>query len=141
MILMIIVNLLFGFIFGPKTGALILLTGAGIGIIFTHVYANISLTLYTRTQKVFRWLRHGVVPIASTIIALVIVGFTVEQDILSQLVHPGLANFAYAASAVVGLIWSFVFALIISYYYVKKKPKIATKAGTFDADGIEIKWD
>ncbi len=141
MILMIVVNLVFGLLFGPKTGALILLTGAGIGIIFTHVYANISLTLYTKSQKVFKWLVHGIVPTVSTIIALVVVGFTVEQDILAQLNHPGLDNFAYAASAVVGLIWSFVFALIISYYYVKKKPKIATKAGTYDADGIEINWD
>jgi len=56
MIVMLVINLLFGFLFGPKTGALILLTRAGIGIIFTHVYANISLTLYTRTQKVSgRW--------------------------------------------------------------------------------------
>ena len=141
MIVMLIINLLFGFLFGPKIGALILLTGAGIGIIFTHVYANISLTLYTRTQKVFKPLVHGVVPILSSAIALVVIFFTVYEDLLAEYVTPSFDNLAYASSAVVGLIWSSVVALILSIYYVKKKPKIATAAGTYDSDHIEIKWD
>ncbi len=141
MILMLVINLLFGFLFGPKTGALILLTGSGIGIIFTHIYANISLTLYTRTQKVFKWLVHGLIPIASSIIAAVVIFYTVQQDILAQISAPSFDNFAYASSAVVGVMWSFVFAIIISFYYVRKKPKIATEAGTYDADHIKISWD
>ena len=114
---------------------------AGIGIIFTHVYANISLTLYTRTQKVFKPLVHGVVPILSSAIALVVIFFTVYEDLLAEYVTPSFDNLAYASSAVVGLIWSSVVALILSIYYVKKKPKIATTAGTYDSDHIEIKWD
>jgi amino acid transporter len=141
MILMLVINLIFGFLFGPRTGALILLTGSGIGIIFTHVYANISLTLYTRTQKVFKLLAHGIVPTLSSIIAIIVIYYTVEQDVLSQVISPSFDHFAYASSAVFGVIWSFVFALIISFYYVKMKPNIATEAGTYDADNIEISWD
>ena len=81
------------------------------------------------------------VPILSSAIALVVIFFTVEQDILSELTTPTFDHLAYASSAVVGLIWSSVVALILSVYYVKNKPKIATAAGTYDSDHIEIKWD
>ncbi|MCL5888362.1 MAG: APC family permease [Candidatus Thermoplasmatota archaeon] len=141
MILMLVINLIFGFFFGPRTGALILLTGAGIGIIFTHIYANIGLTLYTKSQKVFRFFVHGVIPITSSIIAAFVIYYTVEGDIMTQVTSPSFDNFAFATSAVIGLIWSFAFALIISYYYVKKHPHRATAAGTYDSDHIEISWD
>ncbi len=141
MIIMIFINLLFGVVFGPQTGALILLTGSGIGIIFTHIYSNISLTLFTRNQKVFRLLWHGIIPTLSTLIAIVVVFYTVEQDILAQYISPSLDNFAYSVSAVFGVIWSVVFALYISHYYVTRKPKVAKNAGTYDADNIEIRWN
>jgi len=82
-----------------------------------------------------------VLTILSSATALVVIFFTVEQDVLSELTTPTFDHLVYASSAVVGLIWSSLVALILLVYYVKKKPKIATAAGTYDSDHIEIKWD
>lgn len=126
-------SIIFGILYGPVNGALVLLTVSGIGIIFVHVFANSALTAYALRTGKFDALAHGIVPIASSILALIVVYYSVESTLSSALSSPSLLNYGYIGATIGGLVWVAV-GLAISAYYVRRKPDILARAGKFDAE-------
>jgi len=126
-------SLVLGFLYGPVNGALVLLTVSGIGIIFVHIFANSALTSYALRVKKFNVLTHGVVPTVSSILALIVVYYSVQSTLSSALSSPSLLNYGYIAATMIGLMWVGI-GLAISAYYLRRKPDVLAKAGSFDAE-------
>jgi amino acid transporter len=114
----VVINLVAGAIFGPTTGAIWLLTIAGVCIIAVHIVANTSLTVYMWRAKKFRLMLHGIVPSIATIIGLVVLWYSVYPV--------PAAPFGYAVF--IALAW-LVVGFIVAYWYVQRRPHLLEDAG------------
>lgn len=136
-----VIDLVFGLVFGPVNGALILLTGAGIGIIFVHVLANTSLTLYSHNLLRHRGesnaLYHYVAPTASSVIGLIIIFYSLQSEIQAYLADKTGLNLAYLLAVIVGLVWVLVVGSLLSLYYHTRRKEIIQKAGEYDSESAE----
>jgi amino acid transporter len=112
------INLVAGFILGPETAALWLLTIAGICIIAVHIVANTSLTVYMWRARKFRAVLHGVLPTAATILGLIVLWYSVYPV--------PAAPIGYAV--ITGLVW-LAAGFGVTWYYVKRHPDLMRVAG------------
>ncbi|MGC8609193.1 MAG: amino acid permease [Thermoplasmata archaeon] len=130
-----ILDVIMGLFYGPRNAAFILEAGTGISIIIVHIMANTSLTLYTRRIGEFKLLAHGVAPVAATIIALIVIYFSMESVISTWLVKPDPINDAYFASFIITMAWIIVGGFLVTRFYVRNRPQTLENAGEFDIDG------
>jgi amino acid transporter len=114
----LVINMAAGFILGPETGALWLLTISGICIIAVHIVANTSLTVYMWRERKFRALLHGVFPSAATLMGLIVLWYSIYPV--------PAAPVGYAV--ITGLAWLAV-GFAVTWYYVKRHPQIMEVAG------------
>lgn len=123
-----------GLLLGPVNGALILLTIAGIGVILEHSFANIGLLLYARKIRKFDILKHGIIPIISTIIGGVVLYYSIDSLYITAVSSPSLLNYAFLAAGIFGLLWPLVGGGALTLYYAKRRPEALKLAGKYDAD-------
>jgi len=115
----LVVDLIAGFILGPTTAALWLLTIAGINIIAVHIVANTALTAFMAREKgSFRLFMHGIVPSAATIIGAIVIWYSAVP----------LPAPPFGSAVVVSLLW-LVVGFGVAYYYAKKHPDLMLAAG------------
>ena len=112
------VNLVAGLVFGPTTGALWLLTIAGVCIIATHIVANTSLTVYMLRERKFRLFLHGIVPTLATIIGLAVLWYSVYPVPAAPI---GYAVFVAIAWLIVGF--------VVAWLYVRRRPHLFENMG------------
>lgn len=136
-----IIDIILGLIYGPLIAGFVLLTMAGICIIFTHVFANTGLSLFSylelRKTKQSNVLYHFVAPIVSSILGLIVVGYSLQSVLQSYNASPVGINFAYLFATVFGIVWSVVLGGILSLYYRSRKKEIMAKAGSYDSETLE----
>ncbi len=115
----LVIDLIAGFILGPTTAGLWLLSIAGINIIATHIVANTALTAYMAREKgSFRLFLHGIVPSVATLIGIVVIWYSAVP----------LPAPPFGAAVVTALVW-LVVGFGIAYYYAKKHPDLMAVAG------------
>ena len=121
----LVVDLVAGFILGPTTAGLWLLTIGGINIIAVHIVANTALTVYMAREKgSFRIFLHGIVPSVATIIGAVVIWYSAVP----------LPAPPFGAAVITSLAW-LVVGFGIAWYYAKKHPDLMLQAGlSRDAD-------
>lgn len=73
----LVIDLIAGFILGPTEAGIWLLTIAGVSIIAVHIVANTALTVYMTRHRVFKWFVHGVIPSVATIIGLIVIWYSI----------------------------------------------------------------
>ena len=133
-----VLDVILGLIYGPTNAGLILLTMAGIAIIAVHMVANTGLTLFSynvlRKQGKSSILLHYIAPSTATIIGLVIIYETLASEISVYYSDPTSLNLAYLVIVIFSILWVIIGGTGMMAYYLIKKPHIAEKAGTFDAD-------
>lgn len=112
------INLITGYILGPETAALWLLTIAGICIIAVHIVTNTSLTVYMWKARKFKVILHGVLPTVATIMGLIVLWYSVYPV--------PAAPIGYAV--IIGLAWLAV-GFTVTWYYVKRHPELMKTAG------------
>ena len=135
-----VLDIVLGLIFGPLTAGLILLSMAGIAIIFVHIFANTGLSFFSyrelRKQGQSSFLYHFLAPIASSILGVIVVVYSLYFAIDTYITAPTSANLPYLVAPVIGVIWSLVIGGVLSLYYVLKKKDIIAKAGRYDSEQI-----
>lgn len=129
-----VLDVIMGIIFGPENAAFVLEAGTGISIILVHMLSNTSLTLYTRKIGEFRFLKHGLAPAAASVVGGIVVYYTMRSVIGRWYSDPTPLNDAYFASLVITLLWVIVGGLLLTRYYVKRRPQTLVKAGEYDAE-------
>ncbi len=133
-----VIDMILGSIFGPENGALILLTTAGIAIIFVHIYANTGLSLYYRSlRREDRSLLYQVVapPTVSSVLGIVVIFYSVQSTVQSYTSSPSAINLAYLVATVVALVLGAVIGPpAVSLYYSRSKPAVLERAGEYDAE-------
>jgi len=133
-----VLDIILGLKFGPVTAALILLTMAGIYIIFPHIFANTALTIFSHSELKKRGessiLKHFVVPTVSSVIGIIVIYFSVESTVSSYISALTAVNLAYLLAVIISLIWVLVIGGGLSAYYYLKKKDVLRKAGRFDAE-------
>jgi len=133
-----VLDVILGLKFGPVTAALILLSMAGISIIFPHIFANTALTIFSHSELKKRGessiLKHFVVPIVSSVLGIIVIYFSVGSTVSSYISAPTAVNLAYLLSVIIALIWALVIGGGLSAYYYLKKMDVLRKAGRFDAE-------
>ena len=113
---------------------------AGIAIIFVHIFANTGLSFFSyrelRKQGQSSFLYHFLAPIASSILGVIVVVYSLYFAIDTYITAPTSANLPYLVAPVIGVIWSLVIGSVLSVYYVLKKKDILAKAGRYDSEQI-----
>lgn len=71
-----VVSLVAGLLLGPFKGFLVLVTIASVALFLGHILANIAFTPYDRRIGEFRWFVHGVAPVVSSILVVLVWWFT-----------------------------------------------------------------
>jgi amino acid transporter len=136
-----ILDMVLGVFLGPVNAALVLLTMAGIYIICVHIIANTALTFFSHTQLrksgQSSMLLHYIAPSIASVIGAVVIIFSVQSTYSSYVALPNTIDLAYLVAVVVSLVWVVVFGPIISLYYMRAKPEVAARAGTYDSDVAE----
>jgi amino acid transporter len=136
-----ILDMVLGVFLGPVNAALVLLTMAGIYIICVHIIANTALTLFShaelRKSGQSSVLLHYIAPSLASIIGAIVIIFSVQATYSSYVALPNTIDLAYLVAVVVSLVWVIVFGPIISLYYMRTKPEVAARAGTFDSEVAE----
>jgi amino acid transporter len=117
-LIIVTIDLITGFILGPETAALWLLTISGICIIGVHIVANTSLTVYMWRARKFKAVLHGVLPSAATIMGLIVLWYSVYPV--------PAAPIGYAV--IIALAW-LVVGFGVTWYYVKRHPGLMRVAG------------
>ncbi len=135
-----ILDVIMGILYGPEDAAFILEAGTGISIIIVHMIANTSLTLYTRRIGDFKFFAHGVAPVAATVIALIVIYFSMDSVISTWLTKPDPINDAYFASFIVTMLWIILGGFIVTRFYSKNRPGTLENAGEFDVEGNSPKY-
>ncbi len=125
-------DVIMGLIYGPLVAAFILEAGTGISIIIVHMFANTSLTIYTKRINKFNLLKHGIAPSVATIVGLIIIYFAIINIVTKWLTTPNPVNDAYFASFIFTMLWILGGGVIITMYYFKRKPEILRDAGEFN---------
>lgn len=133
-----ILDLILGFIFGPLTAGLVLLSMAGISIIFVHVFANSGLSFFSyrelRKQGKSNFILHFLAPSASSILGLIVVFYSLQSALSTYAGTPNSTNLAYLIAPVLGVVWCLVLGGGLSLYYRSKKKDILANAGKFDSE-------
>lgn len=133
-----VLDVVLGLIFGPLTAGLILLSMAGIAIIFVHIFANTGLSFFSyrelRKQGQSSFLYHFLAPIASSILGVIVVVYSLYFAIDTYITAPTSANLPYLVAPVIGVVWSLVIGGALSVYYLVKKKEILAKAGRYDSE-------
>lgn len=136
-----VIDIILGIIYGPLTAGLVLLTMAGICIIFTHVFANTGLSLFSylelRKTKQSNILYHFIAPIASSILGLIVVGYSLQSAVQGYMSAPTGIDLAFLVATVFGIVWSLVLGGALSLYYRSSKKDIMEKAGSYDSETLE----
>lgn len=141
-----VLDIILGLKFGPTTAGLILLTMAGIAIIFPHVFANTALTIFSHTELKKRGessiLKHFLAPIVSSVLGIIVVYYSVESTVSSYISAPTAINLAYLLAVVIALIWAVAIGGGLSVFYHFKRKEVIQKAGTFDSEeSIAEGWE
>jgi len=121
-----------GLLLGPFNGALLLLTIAGIGVIFEHMFANIGLTIYANRQRQFDIFKHGVVPTVSSILGVIVLYYSMQGLLSTVISSPSLLNYAFLGAGIFGIVWPLAIGFPLGIYYLKKHPEKLAKAGEYD---------
>ena len=136
-----VLDLILGLIYGPTNAGLVLLTMSGIAIIFVHITANTSLTLFSRNylkkEGKSSILLHYIAPTVASALGAIVIYFTVESNIATYLSTPTSINLAYMVIVIFALVWVLVGATAVALYYKLKKPEIIANAGMYDAEVAE----
>ncbi|AWR96073.1 amino acid permease [Acidianus brierleyi] len=136
--LSVIVSLIFGILFGPVNGGLVLLDMAGVAILSVHIVTNSALSIYKRRSShhysIIEIAKYFLAPSMASILGITIIYFSLQSTIAQVISQPTPLNFAYFGATLGGVLWCLV-GFIISFYYIRKKPDILAKAGNYDAEG------
>ncbi len=114
----LVIDFVAGFVLGPTTAALWLLTISGVCIIAVHVVANTSLTAYMVRNRKFRFLLHGIAPTAASIIGLIVIFYSV---------YPVPAE-PIGSAVLVSIAWLIV-GFGVMWYYLRRHPELMRLAG------------
>ena len=114
----LVVNLVAGFILGPEEAALWLLTIAGVCIIAVHIVSNTALTAYMWRARKFRAVMHGLIPSVATILGGVVIWYSVYPV--------PAAPIGYAVFVALGWL---VIGFGVAFYYARRHPDRMREAG------------
>lgn len=114
----LVINLVAGFVLGPTNGALWLLTIAGVAIIGVHIVANTALTFYMKRVGKMKILLHGIVPTVASIIGLVVIFYSV---------YPVPAA-PFGSAVIFSLLW-LAAGFVVAFFYAKRHPDWLKRAG------------
>ena len=135
-----VLDIILGLIFGPLAAGLILLSMAGIAIIFVHIFANTGLTLFSvrELKKVGKSspLYHILAPTVSSILGLIVIGYSIYFAVTLYIAAPTFGNLPFLIAPVFGIVWSVIMGGILSIYYVMKKKKVLEQAGRYDSENV-----
>ncbi len=135
-----VLDIILGLIFGPLTAGLVLLSMAGISIIFVHVFANTGLSFFSYSELRKRGesnvLYHFIAPIASSILGIIVVGYSLQSAFSAYISTPTTTNLAYLVAPILGVVWCLGLGGALTLYYRSKKSDILAKAGRYDAEAV-----
>ncbi|AOL17452.1 hypothetical protein BFU36_12840 [Sulfolobus sp. A20] len=135
--LAVVISLIFGILFGPVNGGLVLLDMAGVCILAVHAVTNSALSLYIKhTRQNYSPLdviKFFLAPSIASVFSVLIIYFSLQSALAQAIAQPTSLNFAFFGATLMGVIWVLI-GIGISYYYLKRKPDILAKAGSFDAE-------
>lgn len=133
-----ILDVILGLFFGPTNAGLILLTMSGIAIIVVHMVANTSLSLFSynvlRKEGKSNVLLHYIAPTVATVIGFIVIYFTIASTASTYFSAPSTINLAYLVMVIFSVLWVIIGGFGLMAYYLIRKPEVAAKAGTFDAE-------
>jgi amino acid transporter len=133
-----VIDIILGLIFGPLAAGLILLSMAGIAIIFVHILANTGLTIFSyrelKAQGQSSFLYHVLAPSVSSILGVIVVIYSVYFALNTYIVTPTSANLPYLVAPVLGVLWCVVVGGVLSIYYLLRKKSILASAGRYDSE-------
>jgi amino acid transporter len=133
-----VLDMVLGFIFGPLTAGLVLLSMAGIAIIFVHVFANTGLSIFSyrelRAKKESNFLYHIVAPTVSSVLGLIVVVYSIQSAVSTYLSAPNASNLSFLVAPVLGVVWCLGIGGALSLYYHAKKKEILMGAGRYDSE-------
>lgn len=111
--LSLVIALIFGFIFGPVTGGLVMLFANGYSAYTEHIVASIGLPFYAKKMKDFHLVQHLVFPAVAIGVLIAVMFFTL---------YPTPPSYPYNIAAYVGIAWIPVSA-IMTFVEMKIHPE------------------
>jgi amino acid transporter len=137
-----VLDMVLGFIFGPLTAGLVLLSMAGIAIIFVHVFANTGLTIFSyrelRAKGESNFLYHYLAPTVSSILGLIVVAYSIQSAVTTYIGAPNASNLSFLVAPVLGVVWCLGIGGALSFYYRSKKKEILMGAGRYDSEQVAV---
>ena len=131
-------DIVLGFIFGPLTAGLVLLSMAGIAIIFVHVFANSGLSFFSyrelRRRGESNAFYHFIAPIVSSVLGLIVVYYSLSSAVSTYLGAPTSTNLAFLIAPVLGVVWCLGIGGAITLYYHTRKKDILAGSGKYDSE-------